>query len=179
MSVTNFVVETGTGVTGATSYISIANADIYVTDYIATTTAWEAATDDETKLALNLASRYLDRKYGRRYKGDVRLLYTQGLLWPRLGALTDDGDDLGNDEVPTILEHATVEVANYFIVNDAIYPDADNKGSIKRKKVKIDVLEIDTEYLGSEVKPATAKLIDDLMWELLDGSASGIKIYRG
>jgi hypothetical protein len=178
MAVT-FTVEDGSGVTGATSYISIADADQYTDDYILDTDDWDAATDAEKELALNVASRYLDRKYGQRYKGSERVSSTQGLLWPRLGALTQDGQTLGNDSVPTMLEHATVETANYFVVNSAIYPDADNSGSIKREKIKLDVLELDTEYLGSGVKPATSKMIDDLMWELLDGSLGTIPIYRG
>lgn len=178
MAVT-FNVEDGTGVTDATSYISIADADQYTDDYIVTTTSWDAATDDEKKLALNVASRYLDRKYGRRYKGTERILETQGLLWPRYDALTQDGYDLGLDEVPKMLEQATVEAANYFINNDAIYPDGGNTGTLSAEKVKIDVLEIEKTYMSGDVKPATAALLNDLMWELLDSNGVGIRITRG
>ncbi len=174
-----FVVEDGTGVTGATSYASIADADTYATTYLADTTDWDAADDDEKALALNVASRYLDRKYGRQYKGSQRLLSTQGLLWPRLGAFTPDGADLGNDEVPTLLEQSTVEVANYSIENGTVYPDTGNTGQLSAEKVKIDVLEIEKHYLGGSMKPETATLVDDLMWELLDNNGTGLRIQRG
>eukprot|EP00918_Siedleckia_nematoides_P055304 GHVU01120635.1.p1 GENE.GHVU01120635.1~~GHVU01120635.1.p1 ORF type:complete len:181 (+),score=17.19 GHVU01120635.1:183-725(+) len=174
-----FTVEDGTGVTDATSYISIADADTYTTTYLATTTDWVAASDDEKALALNVASRYLDRKYGQRYKGTERKLSTQGLLWPRYGALTQDGYDLGLDEVPTMLEQATVEVASYQISNGTVYPETGETGQLSAKKIKLDVLEISEEFLGGNAKSEVASKVDDLMWELLDGNGSGLRIARG
>jgi len=81
-------VETGQGITGANSYVSLADALAYHADH--GNAAWAASTDPLRTAALIRGTAALDSIYGDRWPGK-RLLYTQSLDWPRAYAWDRDG----------------------------------------------------------------------------------------
>lgn len=78
------IVEDGSGVVNADSYVSSANADAYHSAF--GNAAWASATDPQKDAALRSATQYLDSRY--RFKG-VRKTYAQALMWPRSSVWLD------------------------------------------------------------------------------------------
>jgi NAD(P)-dependent dehydrogenase (short-subunit alcohol dehydrogenase family) len=100
-----FTVETGTIVTGANSYISLADARAYALDRNLT-----LPTDDtECEQALVRAADYIDGKYGHRFQG-VTVDIAQEMVWPRYQVYLD-GRLLPYDEIPTLIKEAQVQAA--------------------------------------------------------------------
>lgn len=93
------VVETGTGIVGANSYASVADADAFLD--IEGATAWVTTTTAEKTRLLQLASRMIDQQVT--YIGTAKLVPTQGLDAP-----TDIMVDIEFD----ILRRATIYLAS-------------------------------------------------------------------
>ena len=161
-----FTLEDGSGVTGANAYISVTFADEYHSDR--GKTAWDgggAVTVAQKQTAIIKASDYIDIRFGRRFVG-FRQLKDQGLEWPRLDAFDLDGFLLsGIDEVPRQIQKACAEYALRALILTDLLPDPTlpfvdrastgetttqsggaATGEVKRKKIKADVIEIDTQY---------------------------------
>ncbi len=86
------VVEDGTGLPTANSYVSLCNALAY---FQARGTAWSdiRATGDQRSAALVRATAYIDATYRSRFPGYRTTGRLQGLEWPRNGAYTEVPDD--------------------------------------------------------------------------------------
>jgi len=99
------VVEDGTGLSNAESYISVADADIYIAAYKGADATWDDATDAAKEIAARQATQYIDGLYN--WIGEPETS-TQALDWPRNYVY----DELGYavDGIPTNLEQATAEV---------------------------------------------------------------------
>lgn len=91
------IVELGTGVLAAESYLSVEEADAYFTSFA--NEDWLAATEAEKEVALRTASRDIDLLWGATFTGTM-FTTTQGLYFPR----TIQG-------VPLNLKRATAEMA--------------------------------------------------------------------
>ena len=100
------IVEDGTIVTGAESYISVADADAY---FLARgNAAWAALTPAATKeAALRKATDYMTGRYGLRWKGE-RVSELQALDWPRLWC---ERRNVINGAFPLYWDDTTVPVA--------------------------------------------------------------------
>lgn len=103
-------VEDGTGLSTANAYIDVAFADGYhqercQDEWAGNVTAKEAA--------IIKATEYLDRNY--RFQGslvkDRESDPEQALAWPRTGVVDDDGREIADDAVPTLVQRATAELA--------------------------------------------------------------------
>ena len=116
------VVEDGTGLASANSYISLADANSYL-EGLRNPEAWTEASDATKEQALRVATSYLDDKYGDQWVG-IRNGRTQALDWPRSLAYDLDGYAIDNDEVPKRLKNATAEMAlRYIVAPDELMPD--------------------------------------------------------
>lgn len=83
-----FVVETGSVVAGATSYVTTDEADAFFEDRA--DAGWAAITDDAQKeAALIKACEYMQAKYRMRWEGS-RIDANQRLDWPRRGVPVPD-----------------------------------------------------------------------------------------
>jgi len=172
----NFVVEDGSGKSDATSYISVTDADQVITDY---GLAWpDSYTEDEKKVALNNGTRYLDTKYNGAWKG-YKASETQALAWPRSDVVDSDGWVIDSDEIPAQIEQATVEVAVYYADSGSAFPDLDNPGQLKAEKIKIDVIEIEQEFLGGNSGSEISSKVDSLLNGLLKRSGANSEVTRG
>lgn len=106
----SLILETGTGVQGATSYADAEFIKAYWTarPHDPRAAVVGAAEDPQIEGAASEASAFLDATYGSRYRGRRRG-YLQGLLWPRTGAKDSTGYDL--PDLPDCLPKAVAELA--------------------------------------------------------------------
>jgi hypothetical protein len=138
-----FIVEDGTALATAVSYVSIAEANEYHAHFGSVT--WAALPIGQKKAALVKATRYMVQKYRMRWKGD-RVSSTQALDWPRnfvqyadYAFITRNGSQqIGGyfhypaDEVPVEIKNACCEMAIYSL-SGALF---DEQGqTVKREKV--------------------------------------------
>jgi len=116
-----FTVESGTGDTGSNSYMSVAATDAHHADR--GTTNWNDFTTPEKEQALVRASDYIDKRFGRQFRG-LRKLKDQGLEWPRMDAFDNDGFLFnGSLALPPQLLKATAEYALRAAVCGILAPD--------------------------------------------------------
>ncbi len=116
-----FLVEDGSGIELANAYVSLAYTDTHHTDR--NNTLWENVTDADKQASIIRASDYIDKRFGRRFRGE-RQSKGQGLEWPRLSAFDDDFFLLsGVDDIPRQLEKATAEYALRAALCGVLAPD--------------------------------------------------------
>lgn len=137
-------VETGDGIPGAESYVSVVDADAYWANlpHDALSATWTAASTSNKEGSLREASAYLDAIYGQRYRG-YRSGYIQGLQWPRTDTMDEEGYPLPN--LPRELKDATCALA-VRALSARLASDETNEGSIKSVKEKVGPIEVATEY---------------------------------
>lgn len=132
-----FTVEDGTGIVGANSYVTLAFVDEYHEDRGQLT--WVALAILDRQRFLVRASDYIDKRFGRRFRG-FRQNKDQGLEWPRLDAFDDD--DYVLDLIPAQLQKATAEYALRAIDNAQLAPDNEDTG-VDATFTKIGPIEIE------------------------------------
>lgn len=172
------IVEDGTGIAGAESYASVADADAYWVarpqDPLAA--AWAAADQAKKEGALRSASSYLDGAYGRSYRG-ARIGWEQGLEWPRSDGLDAEGQPLpvagpGGAPLPALppmLKHAAAELAARALAAP-LAQDADRGGMVKREKIEGAV---EVEYFDGAPAETRYGIVTGLLAPILDGSQGG------
>lgn len=130
-----FTVETGAGVAGANSYVSVAEADDYYAvdpNFNATWTAYDTAAKEQR---LAWSTRVLDQRC--LFEGDV-VTSGQALRWPRAGVYTKDHTAITNTTIPRQLKDAVLEHLKYAITNDpTVGSDVTNLSQIV-----VDVIEL-------------------------------------
>jgi len=130
----SFIVETGEGLSTATSYIDLEFANTYADSFFSEKdyATWQAASDNTLERLLNRATIYLDRTY--EFFGE-RTLSTQALEFPR----ADLYDNLGYVAlgVPIVIKQATCMAAMKLLNKVDLSPDVGRK-TIREK---IDVIE--------------------------------------
>lgn len=136
-----FLVEDGTGLTGANSYATVAEADDYLVANIHVAPIWAALDTASKEYLLAWASRYLDQR--ATWNGD-RMVNTSGLRWPRTGVYTIDDVLIADDEVPTALKQATIEMARYLIASDR--STERDQDALKELQVDVVKLVFDVSY---------------------------------
>lgn len=161
-----FVVEDGTGLSDANSYLSEAGADQYFDNHGAPT-AWSSLAQAAKEEALRLGTQYLDAVYGARWKGE-RVLATQALDWPRNNVADRDGFAVEDDEVPTAVEDATAEAAIRSLTATLI-PDITTPGGIRSQRDKVGPIETETVYAGAASQTIRFRIIDLLLVALIKG----------
>lgn len=131
--------ETGTGIEGADSFATVAEADAYHLAH--GNTAWVAALTAAKESALVRGSAYVDGAFS--WPG-LRSSSTQGLSWPRDDAFDADGLELSG--VPARVKNAACEAALVELTPGTLSDS--REGAITREKVG----EVEVEY--SQTQPA-------------------------
>lgn len=140
------IVEDGSIVAGADSYVSVEAADAYATSR--GLAAWLALAVELKEPALIRATDHLERKYASRWKGCLVAPATQPLAWPRKEVpARAPGVDLAADAVPTFLKQACIELAVRSASGTDLSPDAGR--TVLREKV--DVIEVEYSEHGRQV----------------------------
>lgn len=104
-----FVPETGDGLIDSNSYITVEFADSYHSDR--GHVAWNAFTLTQKQQCLVRATDYIDKRFGRRFRGSKKS-EPQSLEWPRLDAYDNDRLLLASsNEIPRSLRKACAEYA--------------------------------------------------------------------
>lgn len=134
-----FLEEDGTGVTDATSYVSL----VYADDYLGAT--W-AADNTAKQNALMSASEYADARWGAKLMSRP-LSQSQGLEMPRLALRNRYGFLL--EGVPDEWKKAVSLYAKEFVAGK-LYPTppTGNSKDIKKKKTVVGPLTTEVEYQG-------------------------------
>lgn len=135
------IVEDGTGLSNANSYLSETDADEYFVDF--TNTAWIGSAD-AMKAALIKATQFIDALFNGRWRG-TRTNRTQALAWPRSSMVDQDGFVEDTNVIPTKLEHATAELA-VMALTETLMPNQSNPGTIKMERDKVGPIETEVEY---------------------------------
>lgn len=114
----SLIVEDGTGIEGAESYISVSDATTY--HAARGNDSWAALTPQRQEQALRIATEYMTGCYRGFWLGQRRLT-TQGLDWPRAGVLIKDFRNVGYktygliqfpfDKVPKEVQNACASLA--------------------------------------------------------------------
>lgn len=149
------IVEDGTGLDDAESYISVADADVYHTAR-GNETTWTNKDDELKEIALRNATEYIDARWGSRLRGEKEFPDTpQALEFPRLCIE-------GYEGVPTCLKRATAEYA-LRALSSALAPDPviDASGlAIVGTRKKVGPIETETTF-ASEGPGSVKKIIRD------------------
>jgi hypothetical protein len=151
------VVEDGTIVSGANSYVSEAELTAFNTARNITL----SGNYTEEQLLI-LAMDYVD---SLKFKGAKRL-YTQGLQWPRVDVWID-GYYNDIDNIPTELKNGLMQVA--------VSIDAGNSPQqlAPRKTVKEKVGELEVEYSAGSSSVVIDTKVMSFLYKLLDSGAGG------
>lgn len=156
------IVEDGTTVSGANSYVSEAELTAYATARGVTLTLG-------TEQLLVRAMDYIE---SLEYKG-IKLSSTQGLQWPRSDVYID-GYYNSNDNIPTELKNGEMEVAI------AIDGGEDPLADIGRVKTKSTVGPISVEYAPGQSTTIVRKITAQLRKLLANGAGgSSFTVKRG
>lgn len=152
-----FVVEDGTGLPNATSYVSVEDADDIITMNIHASTSWDALAVEKKERLLSWASRYLDER--TRWCG-VITVETSGLRWPRSTVINRDGIEIAANIVPRQLAIATAEMARYMVAQDRTTER--DQDALTRLKADVIELEFAENYRLPQVPSHMAYLIKGL-----------------
>lgn len=132
-----FIVEDDTGLANATSYVTVAFADVYADSFFSATNyaTWSNLGDSAKERFLNMSTKYIDRTYSfQGQKGST----TQSLEFPRDYLYDIDSEEVTG--VPDVIKEAVCLVSRRLMNNVELDPDMDRGGAIKREKV--DVIDI-------------------------------------
>jgi len=164
------VAETGSGLSTATSYCTIAFANAYLTNY-GTPAAWTAATNATKETALMAATRALDLRYGGRWVG-YRYSTTQALDWPRDYAYDAAGELIASDVVPLRVQQATAVLAALHVQGITLSPTTRTTGDIKSESLSsASGSSKSVTYAGT--KPAETQLVEAERMLATSGLISG------
>lgn len=173
------VVEDGTGLADAESYISVANADTYFSNR--GFTLWATLSTNEKEQALRRSTDYMLQVYRLKWKG-TRVTGTQALDWPRNWVVRDDyefatqngAQVIGGrqyypaDEVPIEIQNACAELA-FKAAGGELAPDIAQR--VVREKV--DVLEVEYDRYGPQYTQFRA--IDNLLAPFLKDVGGAVR----
>lgn len=160
------VVEDGTGLADANSYVSEDEADTYADDR--GITAWTDSTADK-EAALVRATTTLDATYRTRFTGSKLNGRAQALEWPRINAYDWLGNLLDDDEVPIEVRDATVELAIRELADPgSTMPDLDRAvRSLAAGSVRI-------EYAANARETTTFSIVGAIMSSLIGGGRTSM-----
>lgn len=158
--------EDGSGIAGAESYISVADADTRHTNL--GNTAWTGATSVK-EAALRRATQYMLQAYRLRWSG-MRVHFAQTLDWPRYDIMVD-GFPVDVNSVPDAVKNACADLALKALSSDL---NADLTPRVIREKVG----PIETDYDRYTPQQTRFVAIDDMLAPYLDGGGPSMRLAR-
>lgn len=148
------IIENGSLVVGATSFVSVAEVRAYAAARASTVPAMGGPGDAQIEAACIVAIDFLESLRDK-YQGSKVDASTQALQWPRTGAYLD-GAEILQTAIPRILKDAQCQLALEVCNGVDLMPSGDGREVIRKK---IDVLE--TEWkpgTGSNPQPALTRV---------------------
>lgn len=159
MAVT-LVVEDGTGLSTANSYLTAVEADALLCVNPVMYATWTALTPTEMDTYLVWASNYIDTYV--QWKG-YKTVETSGLRWPRECVVDCDGILIASDAIPNQVKIAVAQLAIFLTASESAQSGGNSSAAPAGiKRVKADVVEV--EYFGeSEGGGRDTRSGDDLL----------------
>tara|TARA_Y100000310_G_scaffold184118_1_gene184252 strand:+ start:117 stop:620 length:504 start_codon:yes stop_codon:yes gene_type:complete len=149
------VVEDGTGLSTANTYISLADAETYFLGRL-NVTDWSGATDANKDIALAMATTLLDDYF--KFEGD-KVTDTQALEWPRFD-IHIGGFHIPSTTIPQRLKDATAEYAMWLLRSDRT-AEEDSVG-FKSLKAGSLAMEIDPNDRAATVPDVVVKMLAEI-----------------
>lgn len=165
------IVETGTGLSNADSYITLADARVYAANYGLTL----PADDTEAEIALRQGCAYIELQEGR-YSG-TRVSTSQALAWPRTDASNSVGVDYPDNVVPIQLGRAQVAAAAEFAKGTDVRATDDGK-SVASEAITgaVSVSYFNNGKTGESV--VITRALDELRILLVNGGGYSFRVER-
>ena len=138
------LVEDGTGVEGADSYVTFNSAELYFETRLHSEDWIDETDDDKKEAALRSATFWLDTRVA--WYGEPVNLDPAYLRWPRSGVTTTEGFEFPSDEIPSFLKKATYELAIHLLRQDRTVA-SDTRGL---DEVQVDVIRLKFNPEASE-----------------------------
>lgn len=160
------VVETGSGLSTAESFCSVADADARHSAF--GNTAW-TGTDAAKEAALRRATAFMEQRYRNNWKG-TRLYRAQALSWPRYGAIVDSYD-VDSTVVPEEVKNACADLAVKALTED-LNPD------LTRAVIREKVGPLETEYAEYSPQAKRPVSIDQALAPYLRGGGASARLIR-
>lgn len=157
------IVEDGTGLPDAESYVSVTDADEY---HSARGNAAWTGSEAVKEQALRRATAYLDGRYGRQWPGTRVLGREQRLSWPRVNASDVTGEVIAGTEVPFEVVQATCEAALRALSGPLVTDLSIAQQRIKRQKIDVIETEFDLSPAAGSALPVIT-VIDQLLASLI------------
>jgi len=170
----SFVVEDGTGLSNANSYLSVADADTYHAN-VTRSSDWTAATAASRENGLIVATQYLYIRFQGRWRG-YRNTRSQALAWPRYSVEDDDGYVLDAASLPQKLQDACAEMALRVVLGDNLLGTVTETGEIVSESVSVGPISESKTYAGGKPYGYEYPKLDALVRALI---AAGDTIIRG
>lgn len=162
------VVEDGSGVEGANSYVSLADAVSYAT---ARGLTFPASPAGPAEAALIRATAAIDATYRSRFPGQRVSGRDQALEWPRKYAGDAEGNPIAANEIPQEVVNAVCEAAVRELDQPGVMlPDLERGGQIKSIKAG----SVAIEYGANATAETVFSLIDRLLAGLIGQETSGL-----
>jgi len=157
------IVEDGTIVASANSYVTLAEAVAYATDH---GLAFSPSPDVGNVAALIRATSAIDGKYGFSFPGYRKGGRTQSLHWPRDAAYDAGGWLIPNTEIPVELKAAVIEAAVRELANPgSMMPDLARGGAIQSMSAG----SVSISYAANAEARTTYTKIDGIISNILGG----------
>lgn len=170
------VVEDGTGKTTAESYISVTDADTYISDFMRDDASWTALATIAKEGYLREAAQALDLIFANRWVGS-RASEAQALAFPRIGIRDGDGYVIASTTVPIALKGATVEMAWRSLSvggidtttgdSTLLIPDSVAGSNIASESVKAGSVSTTTTYSGGKTSNKRFKKVEMMLAGLI------------
>lgn len=167
------IVEDGTGKSDAESYVSVAEAIVYITKFYPSST-FLTSTTEEQEAFCRQATQYLDMRYGGRWLGE-KANKTQALDWPRQDAEID-GYLQESNSLPQKLKDAAFESIQIFVAGDDPFEANDSFGTVKSEAVKVGPISESIEYMGGKSSYKKYPKVDNIVRAITESAGS---IERG
>lgn len=155
-------IQAAAGHASANSYAEVADADTYFDERLQASNWTGEADADVKERALIQATRQLDQ-YD--FVG-TKTSTGQALKWPRQDAFDEDGEEYATDSVPTIIQHATFELALKLLNDNAASTDTlapTGLEQFKRAKVGPVEVEVDRAHRTSDLPDHVMLLIGHVL----------------
>lgn len=160
------IVEDGTGLPTANGNVSRAAADAYFKDRGNTT--WSGVGGSTKDGAIIEATQFLDASY--KWRGS-KISREQGVDWPRVGVVDDEGFERASNSVPKEIEQATYELA-VLRLSGVLLPAESRGGMIDRVKAG----SVEVEFSDRAPPGRTYEFVERLIDELTEGRTSGVTV---
>ena len=158
------IVEDGTGVENAESYISVSDANAYIEKWRGTVGEWDSAGTSEQEIALRMGTRYID---SFEFLG-LRAFTAQTLSWPRAGLGPIDGQYFESSKIPDAIKYAVVEAALKHVDGETLFPDHQGQ-AIQSESDQVGPLSESVTYFSAKRPEKTFELVQKLLRPFLTG----------